>query len=52
MMKSQPLPGSGMCSSRKYPQPPGETSLEILRGWVVLKAKTLKGKYEDKVEFP
>ena len=41
-----------MCSSRKYPYPPHGRSMEIPRGWGVLKAKILKGKYEALLEFP
>ena len=41
-----------LCSSRKYPYPPHGRSMEIPRGWGVLKAKILKGKYEAYLEFP
>ena len=41
-----------LCGSRKYPYPPHGWSLEIPRGWRVLKTKICKGKYEAKLEFP
>ena len=41
-----------LCGSKKYPYPHHRESLEILRGWGVLKAKILKGMYEPKLEFP
>ncbi len=37
-----------MCSSRKYPYPPHEGSLEILRK----SKKKFKGEYGAKLEFP
>ena len=38
--------------SREYPYPHHRGSLEIPRRRAVLKAKTVKGKYEPKLEFP
>lgn len=40
-----------MCSSRKYPYPPLEGSLEIPREWGDARAKTFKGKYKAKLAF-
>ena len=41
-----------MFSSRKNPYPPNGRSLEIPRGWGVLKVKILEAKYEAQLEFP
>jgi len=41
-----------LCGSRKCPYPLHGGSLEILRRRGILKAKSFKGKYEPKLEFP
>ena len=47
------IPSDTLCGSRKYPSPHHRGSLEIpRRRGGILKAKTLKGKYESKLEFP
>jgi len=41
-----------LCGSKKYPYLHHRGSLEIPRGKGVSEAKTFKGKYEPKLEFP
>ena len=44
--------GVTMCGPRKNLYQPHGRSLEIPRGWAVLKAKYLEAMYENKMEFP
>ena len=41
-----------LCSSRKNPDPPYGSSLEISKGKGVLTVQILEAKYEAKLEFP